>query len=62
MLLSFSPDDVTDPLNLIKQCTNCKEVWIKVSGCDGATNCGDRPTYYDEFKFKAYSKYVFKRM
>jgi hypothetical protein len=25
----------TVPLNLIKKCPQCGEVWIKVSGCDG---------------------------
>ena len=31
-------------------------------GCDGKTHCGNRPTYYDESKFRAYSKYVFKKI
>jgi hypothetical protein len=53
---------MTDPLNLIKQCPDCKEVWIKVSGCDGQTHCGNRAAYYDDAKFKAYSKYVFKKL
>ena len=50
-----------DPLNLIKQCPNCKEVWIKVTGCDGSTFCGNRAGNDDDssvFRFKAYAKYI----
>lgn len=54
-----------DPLNLIKQCPNCKEVWIKVTGCDGSTFCGNRAGNDDDssvFRFKAYAKYIFKKI
>ena len=56
---------MTDPLNLIKKCPQCGEVWIKVSGCDGNTYCGNRADYLDDIskcKFKSYSKYVFKKV
>jgi hypothetical protein len=39
--LSYNPDDTSDPLNLIKICPYCSEVWIKVSGCDNETKCGN---------------------
>ena len=25
-----------------RQCPHCKEVWIKIAGCEGATTCGKR--------------------
>ena len=56
---------MTDPLNLIKKCPQCHEVWIKVSGCDGETFCGNRADYLDDSrkcKFRAYSKYIFKKI
>jgi hypothetical protein len=64
-LLSYDPDDMTDPFNLIKQCPNCKEYWMKVSGCDSDTWCGRRADYLDDYKvcrFKAYTKYVFRKV
>ena len=46
--MTYDPDNITDPLNLIKQCPDCKKIWIKVSGCDGLAFCGDKPASYDE--------------
>ena len=40
-LMSFDLFDKKDPRNLVKKCPNCGEVWFKVEGCDGETNCGN---------------------
>lgn len=33
----FKPED-----QILRKCPYCKEVWVKVSGCDGGTICGER--------------------
>jgi hypothetical protein len=40
--MSYNPDDNSDPRNQIRKCYHCEEIWIKVEGCDGITNCGNR--------------------
>lgn len=42
--MSYNPDDQEDPRNMIRACPECKEIWIKVEGCDGVTTCGNRVT------------------
>lgn len=34
--------------NLIRKCPFCKEIWVKVSGCNGSTRCGERETRSDK--------------
>lgn len=29
--------------NFIRRCPRCKEVWMKVDGCNGKTFCGNFP-------------------
>lgn len=41
-LMSYNPTDMSDPRNMIRRCTHCNEIWIKVEGCDGLTICGER--------------------
>lgn len=40
--MSYNPLNLNDPKNLIKRCPHCREVWVKVEGCDGTTTCGNR--------------------
>ena len=42
--LMVNPDNVNDWRNAIRRCQHCGEVWVKVEGCDGATQCGARPS------------------
>lgn len=39
--------DKHHPFNFIKACPHCGLVWLRVSGCDGITSCGDFPTTDD---------------
>ncbi|CAD8187289.1 unnamed protein product [Paramecium octaurelia] len=41
--------------NFIKQCPNCKLIWLKVSGCGGQTTCGSFPDQ-DNNEFKPSAK------
>ncbi|CAK93563.1 unnamed protein product (macronuclear) [Paramecium tetraurelia] len=41
--------------NFIKQCPNCKIIWLKVSGCGGQTSCGNFPDS-DNIEFKPQAK------
>eukprot|EP00392_Amoebophrya_sp_AT5.2_P007258 g7272.t1 len=40
--LRVNPDNVADWRNAIRRCQFCEEVWVKVAGCDGETECGAR--------------------
>ncbi len=40
--MSYNPLDTRNPRNLIRKCPYCEEIWIKVEGCDGETECGRR--------------------
>ena len=33
--------------NMIRECQYCGEIWVKVSGCDGNTTCGNRDSGAD---------------
>lgn len=33
---------------VFRRCPNCREVWVKVVGCDGGTTCGARPNDHKE--------------
>mmetsp|Transcript_50720 Transcript_50720/g.157052 ORF Transcript_50720/g.157052 Transcript_50720/m.157052 type:complete len:454 (+) Transcript_50720:58-1419(+) len=41
-MMSYNPDDPNDWKNSIRKCQFCGEVWVKVSGCNGMTTCGNR--------------------
>ncbi|CAK63694.1 unnamed protein product (macronuclear) [Paramecium tetraurelia] len=44
----------------IKACPNCGLIWLKVSGCEGATNCGNFPDVDEYFNsYKETQKYKF---
>lgn len=45
--LAVNPDDHADWRNSIRYCQYCGEVWVKVEGCDGETNCGALPSTGD---------------
>eukprot|EP00929_Paragymnodinium_shiwhaense_P032412 TRINITY_DN17959_c0_g1_i1.p1 TRINITY_DN17959_c0_g1~~TRINITY_DN17959_c0_g1_i1.p1 ORF type:complete len:506 (+),score=102.52 TRINITY_DN17959_c0_g1_i1:65-1582(+) len=45
--LAVNPDASGDWRNAIRRCQFCNEVWVKVEGCDDATNCGARPSTGD---------------
>lgn len=40
--LGADPDDPSDWRNSIRQCQFCGEIWVKVEGCTGTTECGRR--------------------
>ncbi len=40
--MNFDPNDDTDYRNQIRRCPHCDEIWIKTSGCNGVTTCGNR--------------------
>lgn len=46
-LMSYDPDDSKDWKNCIRKCEHCGEVWVKVSGCEGTTTCGNRDANLD---------------
>ena len=46
--ISHDKNNLKNPLNNIKRCQYCSEVWIKVSGCQDKTTCGNFPDTYDE--------------
>ncbi|CAD8192737.1 unnamed protein product [Paramecium octaurelia] len=47
--------------NFIKACPHCGIIWLKVSGCDGKTTCGNFPDADDEIfnNYKTPQKYIF---
>ena len=47
-LMTYNLNNMKDPRNLIKRCPFCKEIWYKVSGCDGETLCGTEPEYKND--------------
>ena len=63
--MSYSLLIKEDPRNLIKRCPNpnCGLVWLKVAGCDGETNCGNRgwgdTEIKDEINLKSFLSYTF---
>lgn len=40
--MSYNLYDQREPKNMIKACPHCKIIWVKVTGCDGETSCGNR--------------------
>ena len=57
--MSYSLLDKSDPRNMIKKCPFCELIWIKVSGCDGETFCGNVPTGEKEFLKGNFLRFVF---
>lgn len=60
-LLSYNPDDSTDWKNCVRKCQFCGEIWVKVSGCDGVTTCGNREDAKD-VSSKPFFQYLFERL
>ena len=48
--MSYSLLNKEDPRNLLKKCPKCGLVWLKVSGCEGETICGNRSMSNSEIK------------
>ena len=45
---------------IFRRCPHCREVWIKVVGCDGNTTCGARPNDHKESGGYQPSYYTFE--
>lgn len=59
--LMVNPDNVNDWRNAIRRCQHCREVWVKVEGCDGATQCGARPSGPDPTS-KTYHRLMWEKI
>ncbi|CAJ1343880.1 unnamed protein product [Effrenium voratum] len=59
--LLVNPDNTNDWRNAIRRCQHCREVWVKVEGCDGATTCGARPSGRDASS-TAYYRLLWERV
>lgn len=46
--MSYDPQNSSDPNNWIRKCPNCGTIWVKTSGCPGATTCGARDFQWDQ--------------
>merc|ERR1712022_45373 len=57
-LMSYNPDDDSDWRKCIRKCQYCGEIWVKVSGCNGITTCGNRDESRDVRK-KPWFRYNF---
>eukprot|EP00415_Alexandrium_ostenfeldii_P001143 UN1143 len=60
--LAVNPDDHLNWRNAIRRCQHCREVWVKVEGCDGATTCGARPSCGDIGKSDHYFRLCWERV
>ena len=59
--LLVNPDNTHDWRNAIRRCQHCREVWVKVEGCDDATQCGARPSKLDP-SCDAYYRLLWERV
>ncbi|CAK8999566.1 unnamed protein product [Durusdinium trenchii] len=59
--LTVNPDNTGDWRNAIRRCQHCREVWVKVEGCDGNTTCGARPSGSDSFS-TSYFRLMWERV
>ncbi|CAE7905681.1 era [Symbiodinium necroappetens] len=59
--MSYNPDDAKDWRNFVRKCVHCDEVWVKVSGCNGVTQCGNREKSQD-VSDKPWYKYSFEML
>ena len=62
--LNYNPDDLSEDSNCVRSCQYCGEIWVKVSGCDGNTKCGEvdsRPDYVSEHKKKGNFELLWRR-
>eukprot|EP00929_Paragymnodinium_shiwhaense_P015676 TRINITY_DN123772_c0_g1_i1.p1 TRINITY_DN123772_c0_g1~~TRINITY_DN123772_c0_g1_i1.p1 ORF type:complete len:502 (+),score=96.72 TRINITY_DN123772_c0_g1_i1:155-1507(+) len=58
--MSYNPDDAADWRNCVRRCQHCREVWVKVSGCEGETLCGTLETAKDCRSGRSHMQYVFQ--
>ncbi|EAS01560.1 50S ribosome-binding GTPase (macronuclear) [Tetrahymena thermophila SB210] len=57
--MSYSLLNPQAPQNLLKQCPNCGQIWLKVAGCDNTT-CGNRQLEKDYYSGgKSFMKFTF---
>lgn len=60
--LAVNPDNHASWRNAIRRCQHCREVWVKVEGCDDATTCGARPTRSDTPNDKSFFRLIWHRI
>lgn len=60
--LAVNPDNHADLRNAIRRCQYCREVWVKVEGCDGETVCGARPVSLDAQSTESYFRLQWERI